>query len=122
MLFKNEKESRSPVHHRAIALENIYNVELSSGSKPIVLLIFIDHCIQKILFSSEAAAKEWHEQLCVVCFGSVLGKAFEGETKTDNERPAIDAAKECNAEDHLVNHGKSYKFYFIRLQQNKTWP
>ena len=108
LLFKNEKESRSPVHHRAIALENIYNVELSSGRKPIILLIFKDDCIQKILFNSEAAAKEWHEQLCVVCFGSVLGKAFESETKTDIERPAIDVAKECKAEDHLVKYGKSF--------------
>lgn len=104
LLFKNEKCAQSRENGKRIPLEHIENIYIQNHSpiKKIIELTFQDGDVKRIQFSSEAEAKEWHEQFNVVCFDSVLGKQFKEVVKENTTES--DLVDESNLEKGIHCH------------------
>ena len=79
LIFKNEKSAKDNDSCKKIPLEDLDNIFIidQSQERHIIELIFKDGVVKRLLFSLESAAKEWQEQLNLVCFDSVIGKKLK---------------------------------------------
>ena len=112
LVFKTEKSAQDNDSCKKIALENIDNIYIKdlSEEKHIIELVFKDGVVKRLLFSLESVAKEWQEQFNLVCFDSVLGKAFK-EAIDDNvgqtvkcQTPINEESLESTAEEGMCSH------------------
>ena len=116
LIFKNEKSSKDKDNCKKIPLEDVENICMISQSQErhIIELVFRDGVIKRLLFTFESAAKEWHEQLHLVCFESVIGKKFKeainddiGHTKKSQE-PFNEDVLEPNQGEGMQHHERCW--------------
>jgi len=85
LICKNEKSAKDSKSSKKIALESIENVCIieHSHDRHLVELTFRDGVVKRLLFPLQSIAKEWQEQLNIVCFDSSPDKKLE-ETLDEN--------------------------------------
>lgn len=85
LVYKNEKCASSNGDGKKIHLDDIENISIinQSQDKHMIELVFQSKEVKRFLFSSELEAKEWHKQLNVVCFDSILEKEFKDVIEGD---------------------------------------
>ena len=85
LICKNEKSAKDGKSSKKVALESIENICIieQSHDRHLVELTFRDGGVKRLLFPLQSTAKEWQEQINLVCFDSSPDKTL-GDTLDEN--------------------------------------